>query len=78
MDPYLKFEGAAILPAFGLSTTGATSMFLKQLVTQRGLPFEAKISSARKKLLQLVNIYLQQRYSSADAILADVLAEDCD
>jgi DNA-damage-inducible protein J len=47
MDSDLKSEGEATLPAFGLSTTDPIKMFLKQLVMQRGLPFEAKTPNAQ-------------------------------
>ena len=43
MEPELKAQGEAILSALGLSTTEAVTMFFRQVVMHRGLPFEAKI-----------------------------------
>ena len=43
MGPALKAEGEGILSALGLSTTEAVTLFFRQIVTRRGLPFEAKI-----------------------------------
>ncbi len=43
MEPELKAEGEAVLAALGLSTTEAVTMFFRQIVMQRGLPFEVKI-----------------------------------
>jgi DNA-damage-inducible protein J len=43
VEPKLKKSAEAVLDKIGLSTTDAVTMFLKQLVAQNGLPFEAKI-----------------------------------
>ena len=43
MEPALKAEGEGILSALGLSTTEAVTLFFRQIVTRRGLPFEARI-----------------------------------
>ena len=39
----LKAEGEDILSALGLGTTEAVTLFFRQIVTRRGLPFEARI-----------------------------------
>lgn len=43
MEPALKAEGEDILSALGLSTTEAVTLFFRQIVMRRGLPFEARI-----------------------------------
>ncbi len=43
VEPKLKKKAEAVLDKIGLSTTDAVTIFLKQLVAQQGLPFEAKI-----------------------------------
>jgi DNA-damage-inducible protein J len=43
VEPKLKKSAAAVLDKIGLSTTDAVTMFLKQVVAQKGLPFPAKI-----------------------------------
>jgi DNA-damage-inducible protein J len=43
VEPKLKKSAAAVLDKIGLSTTDAVTMFLKQVVAQKGLPFPAKM-----------------------------------
>ncbi len=43
IDPELKAEGDAILSAIGLSASDAITMFYRQIVMQKGLPFSANI-----------------------------------
>ena len=46
VEPALKSEAEAILKKIGLSSSEAMRLFLYQVVQQRGLPFEVKISTA--------------------------------
>ena len=46
VDPELKSEAEAILREVGLSSSEAMRLFLHQVVSQRGLPFEVKIPNA--------------------------------
>ncbi len=46
IEPELKLEGEAVLAAIGLNTTEAITMFFRQIVMHKGLPFEAKIPNA--------------------------------
>ncbi len=43
IDPELKEQGDAVLAAVGLSASDAITMFYRQIVLQRGLPFSAVI-----------------------------------
>lgn len=43
LEPALKAEGEDILSTLGLSTTEAVTLFFRQIVMRRGLPFEARI-----------------------------------
>lgn len=43
LDPELKNEALQILEPLGLTLTGAVNIFLKAVVRERGLPFDAKI-----------------------------------
>ncbi len=78
MEPDLKFEGEVILFASGLSTTDAITMFFKQLLMKRGFPFEATIPNAETIAAMSEVLSTAKRYSSAEAMLADDLAEDSD
>ena len=46
VEPELKSEAEAILKEVGLSSSEAMRLFLHQVVSQRGLPFEVKIPNA--------------------------------
>ena len=43
IEPDLKSQAEAILSALGISTSNAITMFYKQIVLQKGLPFEVKL-----------------------------------
>jgi DNA-damage-inducible protein J len=74
MEPGLKTEGEAVLSAIGLSTTEAITMFFRQLVMQRGLPFEAKIPNAETvAAMQETDL---TSYSSAQDALDDMWSKE--
>lgn len=43
IDPELKDQAEAILSALGIPVSNAIDMFFKQIVLQRGLPFEVRL-----------------------------------
>ena len=43
LDPKLKSESEQVLKELGLTPSQAITLFLKQVVYQRGLPFEIKL-----------------------------------
>ena len=43
IEPDLKSQAEAILSALGISASNAITMFYKQIVLQKGLPFEVKL-----------------------------------
>lgn len=43
IEPALKEQAEQILDALGIAPSSAINMFYKQIVMQRGLPFEVKI-----------------------------------
>lgn len=47
IEPEVKEEAEAILSALGVPASNAINMFYKQIIIQRGLPFEVKIPKAR-------------------------------
>lgn len=47
IEPEIKEEAESILSALGISASNAINMFYKQIILQRGLPFEVKIPSSR-------------------------------
>ena len=47
IEPELKEQAETILSALGIPASNAITMFYKQIVLQRGIPFEVKLPSAR-------------------------------
>ena len=47
IEPEVKEQAESILSALGIPASNAINMFYKQIILQRGLPFEVKIPSAR-------------------------------
>ena len=47
IEPDVKEQAESILSALGIPASNAINMFYKQIILQRGLPFEVKIPSAR-------------------------------
>lgn len=47
IEPHVKEQAESILSALGIPASNAINMFYKQIILQRGLPFEVKMPSAR-------------------------------
>ena len=47
IEPDVKEQAESILSTLGIPASNAINMFYKQIILQRGLPFEVKIPSAR-------------------------------
>ncbi len=43
MEPELKEQAESILAILGISSSSAINMFYKQIILQRGLPFDVKV-----------------------------------
>ena len=47
IEPDVKENAESILSTLGISASSAINMFYKQIILQKGLPFEVKIPTAR-------------------------------
>ncbi|MDU5587953.1 MAG: type II toxin-antitoxin system RelB/DinJ family antitoxin [Finegoldia magna] len=47
IEPEVKENAESILSALGIPASYAINMFYKQIILQRGLPFEVKLPSSR-------------------------------
>jgi len=47
IEPDLKEQAEGILAALGIPASNAITMFYKQIVLQRGMPFDVKLPAAR-------------------------------
>ena len=49
LDPDLKKQAETILEQLGIPVSNAVNIFLKQVVMQRGLPFDVKLPAQKPK-----------------------------
>ena len=47
IEPEVKEQAESVLSALGIPASNAINMFYKQIILQRGLPFDVKIPSSR-------------------------------
>lgn len=47
IEPEVKEQAESILSALGIPASNAINMFYKQIILQRGIPFDVKIPSTR-------------------------------
>lgn len=47
IEPDIKEQAESILAALGIPASNAITMFYKQIILQRGMPFEVKLPAAR-------------------------------
>ncbi len=47
IEPDVKEQAESILSALGISASNAINMFYKQIILNRGLPFEVKLPTAK-------------------------------
>ncbi len=50
IEPELKEQAESILATLGIPASNAINMFYKQIVLQRGLPFDVKLPQSMKPL----------------------------
>ncbi len=49
IEPEIKQEAGQILAALGLSLSDAVSLYMRQIITQRGLPFDVRLPNAETR-----------------------------
>ncbi len=64
VKPNVKSEAESILEELGLSMSNAVELFLNQVVIQRGLPFDVKLSPKRPLVMSELS---QEEFDSAIA-----------
>lgn len=55
IEPEVKEEAERILTVLGIPASNAINMFYKQIILQKGLPFDVKIPLARPVDLSMLN-----------------------
>ena len=74
MEPSLKRAAEEVLRKLGLPASQAVTLFYRQLVVQKGLPFEIKIPNVvtREALEDAVNGRDLTSYSSVEELFEDL------
>lgn len=72
IEPDVKEQAESILSALGIPASNAINMFYKQIILNRGLPFEVKIPTAKpinmKRLSEEeLNVELEKGYADMTA-----------
>jgi len=72
IEPEVKEQAESILSILGIPTSSAINMFYKQIILQRGLPFDVKIPSAKPVNMsmlseQQMNAEVEKGYSDVKA-----------
>ena len=73
VEPKLKSSAEKIFKSLGMSTTDAISIFLSQVVLNKGLPFEVKIpNSVTKAAIDEVRSGKGKRYASSKDLMTEI------
>ena len=72
IDAELKKQGDSILAELGINSSQAITLFYRQIVRQRGLPFETRMPN--DETIEALNEDLseQRRFSSIEALMDDL------
>ena len=72
IEPELKEQAEAILSALGIPVSNAINMFYKQIILQRGIPFELKLPYERP--LDMSALSREQLHAELEKGYADIAA----
>lgn len=72
IEPELKEQAESILAALGIPASNAITMFYKQIILQRGMPFEVKLPAARP--LDVSTLTDEQLNAELEKGFADIAA----
>lgn len=72
IEPDVKEQAESILSALGISASNAINMFYKQIILNRGLPFNVKLPE--RKLLNVSELSEAQLNAELEKGYADILA----
>ena len=81
IEPDVKEKAESILSTLGIPASSAINMFYKQIILQRGLPFEVKIprlNAETKKAMEETEkgIGLSKGYTNLEEMWKDLEKED--
>ena len=76
IDPDEKAQGEAVLAELGITTSQALKLFWRQMILQRGLPFDVKVPNAETVDALREPRGTGKRYANARDMMADTLADN--
>lgn len=75
VEPELKRQTEAVLGELGISVTDAVTVFCRQVVLQRGLPFVVRIPNAETQAALAEDLSKTESYADEDELLRAIRAE---
>lgn len=72
IEPDVKEQAETILSALGIPVSNAINMFYKQIILQRGIPFEMKLPQGR--MVDISRLTEEQLHDEIEKGYADVAA----
>ena len=72
IEPEVKEQAESILSALGIPVSNAINMFYKQIILQRGIPFEIKLPQA--KIVDMSKLSPQELDAELEKGYQDILA----
>lgn len=72
IEPEVKEQAETILSALGIPVSSAINMFYKQIILQRGIPFEMKLPQGR--MADMSQLTEQQLHDALEKGFADIAA----
>lgn len=73
IEPDVKEQAESILSTLGIPASNAINMFYKQIILNRGLPFEVKIPTS--KPLNVANLSVNELNAELEKGYADMASE---
>ncbi len=75
VEPALKASAEKIFRTLGMNTTDAISIFLSQVVLNKGLPFDVRIpNKAMRQAIKEVKSGKGKRYKTSQQMMDDLLS----
>lgn len=88
IEPNVKEQAESILSELGITASNAINMFYKQIILQKGLPFEVKLPTAKPVTMgklseQELNVEIEKGYKdmlegrteSAEKVFSDIRSD---
>jgi DNA-damage-inducible protein J len=74
IEPEVKEQAEGILSSLGISSSNAINMFYKQIILNRGIPFEVKLPSASAKPIDVSKLSEAEMNAELEKGYADIVA----